>query len=133
MFVKLCVQSMQTVTCQFRSLPISCTGDSSGHSLYSFVSHSFSSNVVSNAFSPPDLYYLAFPNNRKFVKYLIYGIYIVELVQTILASYDVFAMFGYGFGDLDALTHIHFNWLIIPIMSAVSASLCAASSVHFLT
>ncbi len=41
-------------------------------------------------------------------------------------------MFGYGFGDLDALTHIHFNWLIIPITSAVSASLRAAYSTRFL-
>ncbi len=42
-------------------------------------------------------------------------------------------MFGYGFGDLDALTEVHFNWLIVPIMSAVSASLRAASSARFLT
>ncbi|PBK86485.1 hypothetical protein ARMGADRAFT_1126953 [Armillaria gallica] len=67
------------------------------------------------------LYYLAFLNNKKFVKYLVYGIYIVKLVQTILASHDVFATFGYGFGDLDALTDIHFYWLIVPIMSAMIA------------
>ncbi|KAK0454310.1 hypothetical protein EV421DRAFT_409902 [Armillaria borealis] len=67
------------------------------------------------------LYYLAFPNDRRFIKYLVYGIYIVEFVQTILVSHDAFAMFGYGFGDLDALTDIHFNWLIVPIMSAVIA------------
>ncbi|PBK61336.1 hypothetical protein ARMSODRAFT_1008877 [Armillaria solidipes] len=67
------------------------------------------------------LYYLAFPNDRRFIKYLVYGIYIVEFVQTILLSHDAFAMFGYGFGDLDALTDIHFNWLIVPIMSAVTA------------
>ncbi|PBK86532.1 hypothetical protein ARMGADRAFT_1086380 [Armillaria gallica] len=67
------------------------------------------------------LYYLAFPNDKKFIKYLVYGIYIVELVQTILASHDAFATFGYGFGDLDALTDVHFYWLIVPIMSAVIA------------
>ncbi|PBK87013.1 hypothetical protein ARMGADRAFT_1086119 [Armillaria gallica] len=68
------------------------------------------------------LYYLAFPNDRQFIKYLVYGIYIVEFVQTILVSHDAFAIFGYGFGDLDALTEVHFNWLILPIMSAVTAS-----------
>ncbi|KAK0241066.1 hypothetical protein EDD85DRAFT_388161 [Armillaria nabsnona] len=67
------------------------------------------------------LYYLAFPNDKKFIKYLVYGIYIVEFVQTILASHDAFATFGYGFGDLDALTDVHFYWLIVPIMSAVIA------------
>ncbi|KAK0241070.1 hypothetical protein EDD85DRAFT_948168 [Armillaria nabsnona] len=65
------------------------------------------------------LYYLVFPNDKKFIKYLVYGIYIVEFVQTILASHDAFAMFGYRFGDLDALTDVHFYWLIVPIMSAV--------------
>ncbi|PBK88497.1 hypothetical protein ARMGADRAFT_359158 [Armillaria gallica] len=67
------------------------------------------------------LYYLAFPNDRQFIKIPVYGIYIVEFVQTILVSHDTFAMFGYGFGDLDALTEVHFNWLIVPIMSAVTA------------
>ncbi len=84
-------------------------------------------------FSLLDLYYLAFPNDKQFIKILVYGIYIVELVQTILAGHDAFSIFGYGFGDLDALTHMHFNWLIVPIMSAISASLRAASSAHFLT
>ncbi|SJK98191.1 uncharacterized protein ARMOST_01452 [Armillaria ostoyae] len=67
------------------------------------------------------LYYLAFPNDRKFTKYLVYGVYVVEFVQTILASQDAFAAFGYGFGDIEALTEVHFNWLIVPIMSAVAA------------
>ncbi len=132
-FVELCVQSIQTLTCQFRSSPVSCTGDSLGHSLYSFVSHSFSSSVVSNTFSVLDLYYLAFPNDKKFVKYLVYGIYIVKLVQTILTSHNSFATFGYRFGDLYALTDVHFYWLIVPIMSTISASRHAQSSAHFLT
>ncbi|PBK88482.1 hypothetical protein ARMGADRAFT_1167950 [Armillaria gallica] len=68
------------------------------------------------------LYYLAFPKDRRSIKYLVYGIYIVEFAQTILVSHEAFAMFGYGFGDLDALTEVHFNWLIVPIMTAVTAS-----------
>ncbi|KAK0454316.1 hypothetical protein EV421DRAFT_2029411 [Armillaria borealis] len=67
------------------------------------------------------LYYLAFPNDRKFIKYLVYGIYIVEFVQTMFVTHDAFSMFGYGFGDIEALTEMHFDWLTIPIMSAVAA------------
>ncbi len=33
----------------------------------------------------------------------------------------VFATFGYGFGDMDALTAKHLYWLTVPIMSAVGA------------
>ncbi|SJL00928.1 uncharacterized protein ARMOST_04243 [Armillaria ostoyae] len=67
------------------------------------------------------LYYLAFPNDRKFTKYLVYGVYIVEFVQTILVTHDTFSVFGYGFGDMDALIAMNFNWLTVPIMSAVVA------------
>ncbi|KAK0486306.1 hypothetical protein IW261DRAFT_791003 [Armillaria novae-zelandiae] len=67
------------------------------------------------------LYYLAFPKDRQFVKFLVYGIYIVEFVQTILVAHDAFAVFGYGFGDLEALTGIHCNWLVVPIMTAIVA------------
>ncbi len=27
-------------------------------------------------------------------------------------------MFGYGFGDLEAVTEMRFNWLTVPVMSA---------------
>ncbi|SJK98187.1 uncharacterized protein ARMOST_01448 [Armillaria ostoyae] len=67
------------------------------------------------------LYYLAFPNDRKIIKYIVYGIYIVEFVQTMLFTHDIFAVFGYGFGDIENLTGMHFSWLTGPIMSAVAA------------
>ncbi|PBK82330.1 hypothetical protein ARMGADRAFT_734793 [Armillaria gallica] len=67
------------------------------------------------------LYYLAFPNDRRFTKYLVYGIYVIEFIQTILVAHDTFAMFGYGFGDMDALNKVNYNWLTVPIMSAVVA------------
>ncbi|KAK0241057.1 hypothetical protein EDD85DRAFT_763357, partial [Armillaria nabsnona] len=67
------------------------------------------------------LYYLAFPMDRKFTKCLVYGIYLVEFVQTMIFTHDAFATFGYGFGDLKALTGMYSNWLTIPILSSVSA------------
>ncbi|PBK66301.1 hypothetical protein ARMSODRAFT_1021501 [Armillaria solidipes] len=65
------------------------------------------------------LYYLAFPNDRRFIKYLVYGIYVIEFGQTMLVAHDMFVTFGYGFGDMDALTRMNFYWLTSPIMSAV--------------
>ncbi|KAK0484834.1 hypothetical protein IW261DRAFT_1560514 [Armillaria novae-zelandiae] len=66
-------------------------------------------------------YYLAFPNDIRLLKNLIYGIYVIESVQTILVARDAFAMFGYGFGDIHALTRMNSFWLTVPIMSAVAA------------
>ncbi|PBK98187.1 hypothetical protein ARMGADRAFT_986118 [Armillaria gallica] len=69
------------------------------------------------------LYYLAFPKDRKATKCLVYGIYVVEFCQTMLVTHDAFAEFGYGFGDIDALTGMYFNWLTVPIMGAVVAGI----------
>jgi hypothetical protein len=68
---------------------------------------------------PSDLYYLAFPKDRLSTKCLVYGVYALEVVETILVTHDSFAAFGYGFGDISALTRIDFNWLSIPIMSGL--------------
>ncbi|KAK0226532.1 hypothetical protein IW262DRAFT_1238775, partial [Armillaria fumosa] len=77
------------------------------------------------------LYYLAFPKDRQFVKSLVYGIYIVEFVQTILVAHDAFAVFGYGFGDLEALTQMHFNWLILPIVIAIGTTAASVGQVFY--
>ncbi|PBK66286.1 hypothetical protein ARMSODRAFT_1006054 [Armillaria solidipes] len=67
------------------------------------------------------LYYLAFPDDRRFTKYLVYGVYVIEFVQTMLIAHDAFAMYGYGFGDIDALARMDYEWLSVPIMSAIVA------------
>ncbi len=76
--------------------------------------------IVSNTFLL-DLYYLAFPDDRRSLKYLIYGIYIIEFVQTMVVARDTFVTFGYGFGDVEVLTRMNYDWLTVPIMSAVGA------------
>ncbi len=49
-----------------------------------------------------------------------------------LVAHDAFVTFGYGFGDMDALTRINFSWLIGPVMSAVGAqSICYLSSLTY--
>ncbi|KAK0225148.1 hypothetical protein EDD85DRAFT_958886 [Armillaria nabsnona] len=67
------------------------------------------------------LYYLAFPNDRRFTKCLVYGIYSIEFVQMVLVTHDAFEIFGYGFGDIDAITEIHFDWLTGPIISSIAS------------
>ncbi|KAK0459316.1 uncharacterized protein EV420DRAFT_315030 [Desarmillaria tabescens] len=67
------------------------------------------------------LYYLAFPKDKKSTKYFVYGIYVAEFAQTMLVAHDAFAVFGYGFGDIEALTRMNSNWLTVPVMSAAAA------------
>ncbi|KAJ7880462.1 hypothetical protein B0H13DRAFT_1891800 [Mycena leptocephala] len=67
------------------------------------------------------LYYQAFPKDRLSTKCLVYSVYTLELVETIIITRDAFATFGYGFSDISALTKINSNWLTIPVMSGLVA------------
>ncbi|KAJ7703724.1 hypothetical protein B0H17DRAFT_1194207 [Mycena rosella] len=67
------------------------------------------------------LYYQAFPKDKLSTKWLVYSVYALELVETILITYGAFAAFGYGFGDISALTNVNFDWLSIPVMSGLVA------------
>ncbi|KAJ7760052.1 hypothetical protein DFH07DRAFT_918751 [Mycena maculata] len=73
------------------------------------------------------LYYEAFPKDKLFNKCLVYGIYIVEFVQTMLVTHDAFAIFGYGFGNAESLTNMDFNWLAVPVMSGLGVSFVGQS------
>ncbi len=87
--------------------------------------------IILNSFFQ-DLYYLAFPNDRRFTKYLVYGIYVIEFVQTMLVAHDVFITFGYGFGDMDALTRVDLYALTVPVMGTIGAqNICGPFSITY--
>lgn len=66
-----------------------------------------------------DLYYLAFPHDRRTIKYVVYGVFIIEVIQTILVTHDAFAIFGYGFSEFKSLTDMHMDWFTVPVMSGL--------------
>ena len=63
---------------------------------------------------------MAFPKDRLVVKALAYGLYILETVQTVLATIDIFSEFATGWGNLKKLVDPHLSWLSIPIFSGIS-------------
>ncbi|THV03796.1 hypothetical protein K435DRAFT_561720, partial [Dendrothele bispora CBS 962.96] len=65
------------------------------------------------------LYYLAFPNDRLLPKAVVYFVYILEAVQTILLTRDAFRVFGYGFGSTASLDEMAWIWFSVPIMSGI--------------
>ncbi|KAK0196057.1 hypothetical protein F5146DRAFT_1118623, partial [Armillaria mellea] len=86
------------------SLAISCTGDSSELFLYN---------------STCTIWHFRMTGNSQNISSMAS---IFEFVQTMLATHDAFAAFGYGFGDMDALTAIYFSWLTVPTMSGIGTS-----------
>jgi hypothetical protein len=65
------------------------------------------------------LYYLAFPNDRLGTKCLVYGIYILDVVQTALVVEIGFQIFITNFGDVQVFDRVlEMAWLV-PILTAL--------------
>lgn len=76
------------------------------------------------------LYSLAFPNDRVYMKCLVHGIYILELLQSVLAIYAGFRKFVTGFGDADAVDRVNTAWLSIPILTAIDTFIVQGFYAH---
>ncbi len=66
-----------------------------------------------------DVYHLAFPNDRRLTKCLVYGIYLIETTQTILITHDAFNDYAKGFGSLDALNAQGLKPIAVPIFTGL--------------
>jgi len=55
-------------------------------------------------------------------KTVVYFVYLLEAVQTVLLTRDAFRVFGYGFGSMASLDAMAWIWFSVPIMSGISKS-----------
>lgn len=69
-----------------------------------------------------DIYYLAFPHDNRYNKILVYAIFLVETVQTVLITHDSFHSFAIGYGNINVLNSAQLEWIAIPIMSGAGTS-----------
>ncbi|KAJ7200144.1 hypothetical protein GGX14DRAFT_660614 [Mycena pura] len=67
------------------------------------------------------LYYQAFPNDRLLTKCLVYTVYTMHFVEIVLVTLDAFKTFGYGFGDISALTSFGVSSIWSDIVPALVA------------
>jgi hypothetical protein len=65
------------------------------------------------------LYYLAFPNDRVHIKCVVYGIYILEFIQSALVIEYGFRVYVTGFEDVNAIDQVGTTWLSVPILTAI--------------
>ncbi|KAJ7436889.1 hypothetical protein B0H11DRAFT_2294622 [Mycena galericulata] len=65
------------------------------------------------------LYYQAFPKDPLPKKSLVYSVYTLMVVETVLLTHDAFARFGYGFLSLAAIVSTDLGWLDVPVMSGL--------------
>ena len=71
-----------------------------------------------------DLYFLAFPKDRVYLKCLVFGVYFLEFLQSVLVVDALCRAFVTRFGDVQALDQVETLWLSVPILTAISESSC---------
>ena len=53
------------------------------------------------------------------MKYLVYGIYILEFTQSALFTQDGFRIYVTSLGDIEAIDQVGTTWLSVPILTAI--------------
>ncbi|KAF9262841.1 hypothetical protein L218DRAFT_928877 [Marasmius fiardii PR-910] len=67
------------------------------------------------------VYYNAFANDRTAIKAIVYGVYIVETMQTIMITWNAFQNFVFGFGKSSALDAINLSWFACCLIDGAVA------------
>lgn len=80
-------------------------------------------HVVARLLKFPDNYHVSFPHDSRTSKVVVYGVFLIELVQTFIMTRDCFITFATGFGDMESLNAMHLIWLSGPTMIGIGASL----------
>ncbi|KAF9557091.1 hypothetical protein CPC08DRAFT_725298 [Agrocybe pediades] len=70
---------------------------------------------------PPDFFFLAFPDESRKTKCLVYGVYVLELAQTVELSRTMFHLFVQSFLEQASLNNIYDLWFSVPIMGGIVA------------
>ncbi|KAF8265007.1 hypothetical protein EI94DRAFT_399162 [Lactarius quietus] len=67
------------------------------------------------------VYSYNFPNDRRFIKFIAYFVFLLETIQTALTGADVYYWFIAGFGDVERLANSHFSPIDIAFMTGVTS------------
>ncbi|ESK90888.1 hypothetical protein Moror_16474 [Moniliophthora roreri MCA 2997] len=65
------------------------------------------------------LYYLSFPKDKPFVKAMVYTVFFLDTLQTVIFFRDAFQVFGYGFGDVANFKKAHLSGFSVPILTGM--------------
>ncbi|RDX41809.1 hypothetical protein OH76DRAFT_1411805 [Lentinus brumalis] len=68
-------------------------------------------------------YHLTFQDDHSALRVLVYGLFVLDVLQTVLVTADAFHWFVFGFGKLNMLDDTFFNSWDIPFLDAVIATI----------
>ena len=68
-----------------------------------------------------DIYFVSFPSDPRRIKALVYGVYLIEIAQTAVATHDAFGVFGSGWGSIKMVIDVQLGWLAVPVITGFGA------------
>ena len=67
------------------------------------------------------MYYVAFPNDHRFLKLTVFLELSLETIQTVAVTHDVFKFFTVGFTNPVVINQVGTAWYSVPLMTGLSA------------
>ncbi|KAL0575670.1 hypothetical protein V5O48_006302 [Marasmius crinis-equi] len=67
------------------------------------------------------IYYTAFPKDKLYFRSLVYTVFVLDSIQTIMITYDAFQTFAYGFGDMNKLGRVGLFWFDLCFLDGIIA------------
>lgn len=65
------------------------------------------------------MYYMSFPKDRRTLQFLVFGLFLLETVQTVLITHDLFTTYAFGWGDTAQLGARHLEPFAVPITNGI--------------
>ncbi|KAF8193870.1 hypothetical protein K438DRAFT_1490563, partial [Mycena galopus ATCC 62051] len=64
-------------------------------------------------------YHENFQHDRRVIKALVYGLVLLDILQTVMITADAFHWFVYGFGNMAQLDQTFLNSFDVPLLDAI--------------
>ena len=77
-----------------------------------------------------DIYCVSFPKDHRLLKLVVFVQILLETVQTITSTYDLFQHFTVAYTDMEAIIEVGTIWISIPLMIGLSTCVTIASSAN---
>ncbi|KDQ21475.1 hypothetical protein BOTBODRAFT_182798 [Botryobasidium botryosum FD-172 SS1] len=69
------------------------------------------------------IYYLSFPKDHRYIKALVYTVFVADCLQTIITAHSAWQFFSTGWGDVNVFQEPSWSWIAVPLSNGfVSAS-----------
>ncbi|KIP09896.1 hypothetical protein PHLGIDRAFT_18448 [Phlebiopsis gigantea 11061_1 CR5-6] len=65
------------------------------------------------------IFHISFPEDPKTSKIIVYAVFFLETVHTILVGHDAYLYLASGFGNVDGLKNVQLQWLGVPIITGM--------------